>query len=122
MGLGFRGLFSVLFFCLLGLRGIATCVVLGGALISGRLTGELGSLLVLPVHAHGLTWKDVCERAFVAELAIAFDVPLADILATSIYEGVGKLAGLTGCTGTHLVEATGDMAEFVVWSRIEGSK
>lgn len=55
----------------------------------------------------------MCERAFVAELAVAFDVPLADILAASIYEGVGKLAGLASCTGTHLVEATWDMAEFV---------
>lgn len=56
----------------------------------------------------------MCERAFVAELAVAFDVPLADVLAASIYEGVGKLAGLAGRTGTHLVEATRDMAELVV--------
>ena len=56
----------------------------------------------------------MCERAFVAELAVALNVPLADILAASIYEGVGKLAGLAGRTGTHLVEATWDMAEFVV--------
>jgi hypothetical protein len=82
-------------------------------LISGHLTGELGSLLVLPVHAHGLTWKDVCERAFVAKLAIAFDIPLANILAASIYEGVRKLTCLASRTGTHLVEATRDMAKFV---------
>jgi len=112
--LGFRGLLPILFSRPLSLRGIATCIVLGGALISGRLTGDLGSFFVLPVHAHGLTWEDVCERAFVAELAVTLDVPLANILAASIYEDVGKLAGLAGRTGTHLVEATRDMAEFVV--------
>ena len=56
----------------------------------------------------------MCERAFVAELAVAFYVPLADVFAASIYEGVGKLAGLAGRTGAHLVEATWDMAELVV--------
>ncbi len=82
--------------------------VLGGA-TSG---GELGGLLVLAIHRHALTGKDVCESALVAELAVSLDEPCTYLLCLARFEDlVGEGAGRAGGARADLEKFAGNMGE-----------
>ena len=97
----------------------ARAILLGWAAAGAAGVGsELSGLLVLAVHGHALTGKDVCEGALVAKLAVSLYEPGADLLCLAWFEDLmGEGAGGACGAGADLEKFARDMGEILGWKR-----
>ena len=95
----------------------ARAILLGWAAARAAGVGsELSGLLVLAVHGHALTGKDVCEGALVAKLAVSLDEPRAYFLLLAWLEDlVGEGAGRACGARADLEKFAWNMGEVFGW-------
>lgn len=81
-------------------------------ILVGSVCGRLSSFFIFPVHGHALTGEDMCQSTLVAEFAVSFHKPGADLFLLAWFKNImGEGAGSTRSAGSDLEKFAGYMGE-----------